>query len=314
MALTFEEIMAMLQTKAAFADIDAWEVKSIDSGIVSKHTYRLTSGETSYFVKEIKDNERIILQLLTSLELNLCPRVIYPDILEHHLLVAEYIPGGHFQNKKLDPELIKSFATMQNVLNNENVLKQHHVLSDRKFHDRDDDACQEGWSRLLDEGYEKLLRLRKYDLAVVEAFVEIADHLGAHRERILNEFCRMPFAWQHHDFKENNIVGSPQKLADWGSSYGHGPFLFDLAPFLFNDDQSLNLYIAHSDICKKDDRETIERWLYAATCARFIAFLQWRIDEDGGNVSARDDCKAFLEYEYETYKGLLTPSAVTGEA
>jgi hypothetical protein len=151
------------------------------------------------------------------------------------------------------------------------------------------------------------LALRVHDLPIVKAFIEIADHLRAHRDEITDAFSGMPFAWLHHDFPEAHIVGPSPKLLDWGSSYGHGPFLFDLAPFLLTDPRGLEVFIAHSDICKQAARSEIDRWLYAGACAGFAGLTLWYLGEFGytDGRQSREACKALLQYEYSAYKGLL---------
>jgi aminoglycoside phosphotransferase (APT) family kinase protein len=114
----------------------------------------------------------------------------------------------------------------------------------------------------------------------------------------------MPFARQHHDFREGNILGeNPQVIIDWGSSYGHGPFLYDLAPFLLNHQENLAIFIQHSDICKQAGRTAIKRWLYVAACARFMTFFTYI--RERADCEKVKDLEAFLEYHYQTYGSLL---------
>jgi hypothetical protein len=117
----------------------------------------------------------------------------------------------------------------------------------------------------------------------------------------------MPFGWLHHDFRETHIVGDPPRLIDWGSSYGHGPFLFDLGPFLVNDVRGLECFIAHSDICGSASRAEIDRWLYTANCASFAGFTLWRLADPGyaRRVQDKTSCQALLEYEYPVYEPIV---------
>ena len=156
----------------------------------------------------------------------------------------------------------------------------------------------------FDKGCNNLRELSTRGLPVIEQYAEIAAHLMAHRAKIVSGFSSMPFARQHHDFREGSILGSnPQVIIDWGSSYGNGPFLYDLAPFLFCNEENFHIFFQHSDICKNADRKTIDRWLYFATCARFLSFLAyiWELTE----TERIDDLETFLEYHHQTYKGLL---------
>lgn len=113
----------------------------------------------------------------------------------------------------------------------------------------------------------------------------------------------MPFAWQHHDFREDNIVGRRHVLIDWGSSYGYGPFMFDWAPFLLNNRKSLDVYIKVSEICGKASRKRIEKWVYVSAAIRILERLRYQFGELSQINS--ESVREFLEYEYETYRFLL---------
>jgi len=171
MKVTLRKVRKTLRTKEEFSEIEEWTVESLTPGKVSKQAYRFSSHGESYFVKETKNNERRILQLLTSLKLQICPLVVYRDLLEQNLLVAEYIPGGHIKSKKLDPGLVENFAVMHNVLNSESLLRQHSAFSGCKFNDKDDGFYRGSITGGLDEGYENILRLRGYDLPIVEEYL-----------------------------------------------------------------------------------------------------------------------------------------------
>jgi hypothetical protein len=303
-----EQLERRLRAHRVFAEIDRWTVTGMAGGITSPHTYRFQLGDQDYFVKEVKANEKRILRLLSTLGLEVAPKVVLKELLEEDILVAEHISGEPLKSKKLPPALIRNYAEMQNVLNRKDVLIKTDAFAECHFVEEDDGFYRRSITRCLDQGYRNLLSLQRHDLPAVEAFIEIADHVRAHRGRITDTFSDMPFAWLHHDFREAHIVGDPPKLLDWGSSYGHGPFLFDLAPFLFTDREGLRVFVAHSDICRNADPATIERWLYAATCAGLGAFLMWHLGEFGyvDGRQGREPCRALLAYELPAYEGLLT--------
>jgi len=294
--MNFDELKRHLQAKKEFENLDRWTFTDANSGDTSPHTYRLQSKDREYFVKEIKDNERDILKMLIPLELTHVEMVIYPDLLAKNILVTEYIAGGTLKSKDLEPGLIWDFARIQNHLNSP-AFNQELGQDDRFFFGNYLLKC-------FEEGYRSLLGMREHDLPIVERYIEIADHLTANEAQIVKEFSGMPFARQHHDLREGNILAkSPQRIIDWGSSYGHGPFLYDLAPFLFAQEENLGIFIAHSDICRQADRGTIERWLYIATCARFVGLLRYiGLLTD---LEDRERLSEFLEYHYRTYSGLL---------
>ena len=302
-----DEFRRRLQAHPWFEDLDRWKIAALRPGLTSPHTYRFRLGEQDCFVKEIKQNEQRILRLLTHLRLDIAPRVVVPELLRHGILVAEYVEGAPIGSKRLPADLVERYAAMQNALNDREALLGSEAFEGSAFTTEDDGFYRRSITRCLDRGYENLLSLWCHDLPVVEAFIEIADCIRVDRNSIADAFSGMPFAWLHHDFREAHIIGDPPMLVDWGSSYGHGPFLFDLAPFLFDDAEGLETFAACSEICRRASRASIERGLYAATCAAFAGFTLWRLGDfgyvDGGQ--SREPCRALLEYEYPAYAGLL---------
>lgn len=305
--MDWQEFRSRLEAHPQFGDLGRWQIQAVTSGMTSPHTYRLRLGEQDYFVKEIKENEARILRLLARLQLSIAPRVVVPELLQDHILVAEYVQGAPIESKRLPRDLIERYADMQNALNDRQTLLGAEVFEGCTFTTEDDGFYRSSILRCLDQGYENLLSLRRHDLVVVEAFIEVADHIRADRDAITDAFSGMPFAWLHHDFREDQIMGDPPKLVDWGSSYGHGPFLFDLAPFLFGDAEGLETFVACSDICRRASRSSIQRWLHAATCAAFAGFILWRLDDFGyvDGRQGREACRALLEYEYPAFAPLM---------
>jgi aminoglycoside phosphotransferase (APT) family kinase protein len=302
------EFRKRLEAHPWFADLDRWQVVPIRIGLTSPHTYRFRLREQDYFVKEIKPNEARALRLLTHFDLRIAPRVVFPELLGDHILVTEYVDGGPIASKQLPRGFIQRYADMQNVLNTRDALLGTEAFEGCAFATEDDGFYRRGILRCLDQGYGNLLSLRRHDLPVVQAYIEIANRIRAHREAVAAAFSRMPFAWLHHDFREAHILGDPSILVDWGSSYGHGPFLFDLGPFLMGDPAGLDTFIARSELCREAARATIERWLYAATCAAFAGFMLWRLGDFGyvDGRQGRDACRALLEYEYPAFAPLLS--------
>jgi hypothetical protein len=265
--MEWQEFRRRLEARPQFEDLDRWQIETVTSGMTSPHTYRFRLEEQDYFVKEIKANEARILRLLTYFQLTIAPQVVVPALLQDGILVAEYIAGTPIESKQLPPDLIRRYADMQNALNDHDALLDSEAFRGCTFTTEDDGFYRRSIMRCLDQGYENLLSLRRHDLPVVEAFIEIADRIRADRDTIADAFSGMPFAWLHHDFREAQIIGDPPMLVDWGSSYGHGPFLFDLGPFLIGDDEGLETFVTRSEVCRRANPASIARWLYAATDA-----------------------------------------------
>jgi hypothetical protein len=305
--MDFAEFKRRLQSSPTFRDLERWTITDTDTGLTSPNSYRFRCDDLDYFCKEAKDNEVRILAFLTQFELEIAPRIVLPELLEQDIAVYAYVRGAPLEGKTLPQSLIVNYAAMQNLLNQEHVFRQADAFRGCTFSAKDDGFYRNSITRCIDQGYGNLLKLRAHNLPVVEAFVELADHVRTHRAVIVDDFADMPFGWLHNDFRELQIIGDPPKLVDWGSSYGHGPFLFDLAPFLANDERGLATFIARSDICRSATRAEVERWLYAANCASLGGFLLWRLGDAGNEavVQDRESCRALLEYEYPAYRGIL---------
>jgi hypothetical protein len=302
-------LLQRLERLPHLGDPRAWHAEPITLGGVSRHTYRLQTPSADLFVKTTRDNESRRLRLLAYLDLAVCPRILYPELLDENLLVAQYVPDGPLREKRLEPGPVVNYCAMQNELNQRHLFESVEPFTRCEFHKDDAGGCYHSLiARELEEGYPKLIALRVYGLPIIEEYVEMAERVGEHSDRIAHAYATMPFAWLHHDFREDNIVGSPQKLSDWGSSYGHGPFAFDLAPFLILDPGALVTFMAHSDICRQAERSQILWWVFIGTCADFMGFLLWRVgypDEPGGNWDTPEECRRFLEYEAPPFRAML---------
>jgi hypothetical protein len=293
------ELTRHLKIKAEFSDLDRWNITAEELGRTSQHTYRLRRNDKDYFLKEVRDNERDILKQLVPLQLLHVMKVVYPDLLDSNILVAAYVSGGPIKSKDLEPGLIRDFATIQNHFNSSAFVSE--APRDEGF------FFGRFLIRCFETGYNNLLQLQTRGFPVVLRYVEIAEHLMKGQRQIVAEFSSMPFAQQHHDLREGSILGSnPQVIIDWGSSYGYGPFLYDLAPFLLNHKQNLEIFVQHSEICREVNRATTERWLYVATCARFMSLFTYLKEQT--EAERVTDMEAFLEYHYDTYRGLLRRS------
>ena len=87
-------------------------------------------------------------------------------------------------------------------------------------------------------------------------------------------YCSMPLKWLHNDFQRGNLIGGKPSLVDWGESYGVGPMLHDIAPFLSNEILSNCLDIISYEY--KKSNEECYRWFFAALCIRFVCELVWQ--------------------------------------
>ena len=299
------QIKNLLIASRRFDDLDRYEISPVTGGHVSPHVYRLRRGDRDYFVKEVQPNERNTMQLLHRLGLAICQEIVCPELLEQLVLVTPFVAGGPARCKSLDSELVAAYAAMQNALNTRGLFDSANVPPRCKFTAADEGGFARGLiARGCTQGLEKL---RAVQLPMAQRYLALADRIAADQERIADAHGSMPFGWLHHDFREANILGTPQRLVDWGSSWGHGPFLFDLAPFLVLDDAAMRAFVAHSDICRTATQAELGRWLTAELCAVFCGFLLWHLPSpeaaapmDGEGVRL----SAMLAYEFAPFERL----------
>lgn len=289
------EFRARLSSHPAFADLEQWQVTPVRGGLVSAHASRLRRGDADYFVKELKDNERDVLKRLVPLRLEHVLRVVYPELLDRGILVADFVPGGPITGKRLEPGLVCDYATIQNCVTSDSAGE-----SNRAFY-------RDSLVRWWDGGRANLDRLTaERGWSVLDGWRSVAECLDREHDAVIEEFGRMPFAQVHNDFREENILaGPPQVIVDWGSSYACQPFLSDLAPFCLGHPETLSIFAKHSAICRAADMGCVGRWLFVCACARFWGDLYY-ISE----LTAGRDPEAWLAYEYETYR--LLPQARGG--
>ncbi|MHC4480370.1 MAG: RNA polymerase sigma factor, partial [Planctomycetota bacterium] len=304
-----EQIASVLRTKPEFADVHRWTGEDLTPGKDESRAFKISYRGRAIVVKRTTWNERNTLKLLTSLGLRIAPSILYPDLLDQGISVEEFVPGGQIKAKKLDGSLIEDYAEMQNVLNDRELFEKHKPDDPRcQFSDSGEGGIYaEQILGACEEGYADLVKLRHWGLPILDQYIELADRMRSQRHQLAREYSTMPYAWLQHNFYEHNIVGSPQRLVDWCHSYGHGPFLCDLAPFLIMDQEGLAVFRAHSAICKAADAASLERWLVAATRASFAGMLLWRLrrpEDGGGNWSTPEECGEFLQYEWQPFARL----------
>lgn len=305
--LTIEDIERLLQTQPEFSNLESWKFETINMGEMT-HKYKLKKGNRVYFVKEVKKHEAQVIHFLYHLELSRIPSTRFPELLKHKVQVRAFIPGEILQCRKLDLGLIREFALFQNRMNDKVFFDKYNLLGLDNYELKDDGFFSKGLTSDFACAQIKVKQLSSmYNLKIIDKFWEILKHLKKDEQAIIDDFSSMPFARQHHDFREDNIVGKPQKLIDWGSSYGYGPFLFDLTQFLINDPIGFETYVKASDICKKASMIQVERWIYVTLAAKFLEILRWHLHptEARAILHTEKKCKDFLIYEYQTYKRLL---------
>ena len=305
--LTRSQLEDALRSVSEFSNLESWKMKHLGIGEMM-HTYVLSKGSKRYFVKEVKPHEAQVNYFLCVLDLEHLPSAVYPQLLDKNVLVMPFIEGGMMPetDRRPDYSLLRDFIQFQNKMNDRRFFDRYNKLGLHNFGRVDEGFFKRRVARNLKAGRANLIKAKKkYHLPIIEKYIEIADFLKLSQDKISEDFAGMPFARQHHDLREDNILGKKHNLIDWGSSYGYGPFMYDLSIFLVHDKRALDIFMKESEIAKKATKEQINRWLYAALADRFDDFCKWLIMPGMPFESSKSRLKKALEYNYKTYKYLL---------
>lgn len=296
-----------LQEKPAFADLSAWTFTPLRDGIVSPHKYKLARGRKAYFVKETTDAESAILAFLAAQKnLRLTPPILYPDLLARNILVQHYVPGR--RAAKPSPALLAAVAAFQDLTNTEECRRRFNKYNGCTSPYKDDGFFRR-WiaGDFGNDAY--LRRLKKeYGLPIIDKYLAVFSHIKKSERRIVADYASMPFALLHNDLKEEHIIGTPQRLVDWGSFYSYGPFLKDVGLFLLADRQGLRRFARASAICRRHSAQQLHAWVYAAACAHFLSFIKGRLCLDARFRSKRE-LAVFMRRHYKRYRKLLETNA-----
>lgn len=303
--ISLEQIKKILQTEDDFKDLSKWNFKHIPLGEM-QHTYKISKGRKILFLKELKTHEAQMEYFLSQLRLKHLPYSRYPNLLKKKILVRDFIQGKMLRSKKIDLKLIKDFAIMRKKLNDKKFFDKYNIFKLKNYSQKDDGFYAKGMENSIRYCSKVLRKLNKYSLKEVDNFWEILNLIKKNKRSIINDFVKMPFAKQHQDFREDNIIigkDCEQRLIDWGSSYGYNPFMYDIAPFVANNPKALQFYLKNSGI--KAEKEQIKRWIYVGLCARFLDVVRWRLHPSEKRADTKEHCKKYLAYEYKTYRRLL---------
>jgi hypothetical protein len=294
--MNLSALQQALQGHAPFGDLSQWNVSPL-GGLTGPCTVRVRAGTEDYVIKMVKDNEREIWQRLIPLQLRHVPTVLDPALLSRNILVTAYRPGGTLQSKDVESGVLRDLAHIQNHFNAPGGEGERYEGS----------TYAQYLLELFEGALSKLAPLRSLGLAIVEDYARLLGDLARHQTELAAALSAMPGARLHHDFREENILARrPQQLIDWGSSYGHGPFLFDPAPFLFGQPARVKVFARHSEICRQAEPAQIAQWLYVATCARFVEFVRY------ARLLLPDGAAApYLTYHWQTYQALAEGPAGT---
>lgn len=286
-----EEIILLLREAGMNDD---WVISPVIPEYPSKQIWRLEGANHDLYVKMTRENERKTLQTITPLGLTHIQRSKHPKLLDKGVVVTDYCPHGWIKTKELDPGLIRDYAVLQNTLNKPPHIDKLPTDAEGFYRKSSRYFIENGFKCLHEHG-------KHVNKETYQGCAEIGSVIHDAMDTLVEEYCEMPFAWLHYDFREDNILaGEHMVLVDWGSSYGRGPFMHDIAPFLMNFERNKASFTDSSDICKVSTPEQVQRWITIASCLRFINRFQWFKDENPEGWK-----ETTYRYQYETYKSLL---------
>jgi len=304
---SLEKIKEIISFEKDFRDLNSWKFEHISLGEM-EHTYKLSKGNKKYFLKELKPHEAQMEYFLVKLRLRDLPFSLYPKLLKQKILIRPFIVGRMLRSKNIDLDLLKDFALMRNKMNDKKYFDKYNILKLNNYSQKDNGFYKKCMESNFSKASGILKKLDKYQLKEVENFKEILSHIRKNKKTIIKDYVEMPFAKQHQDFREDNIIiekGGRHKLIDWGSAYGYNPFMYEVAPFLVSHPKALQAYIKNSKNCKGVSKEQISRWVYVALAACFLDVIMSRLHSNENRTNTKANCKKYLAYEYKTYKKLL---------
>ena len=305
--MEFSEIEKALKNIEEFSDFKSWSLKRLKIGEMY-HTYVLSKGNKKYFIKEIKPHEAQILYFLNKINLKHIPGAVNLRLLDKKILLSEFIEGHMLKFRKIDLGLLNDFIIFQNKMKDKKFFDRYNHFKLKNYSNSDNGFFKSRFKSELKTGRMNLINAkRKYTIPIIDKYLQICDYLKLNQDKISEDFSKMPFTRQHHDFKENNIIKSKNGdiLIDWGSSYGYGPFMYDLAIFLIHDKKALKILMNKSNLANKYSKAQIERWLYVSLAYRYTDFTNWYIRKKAPNLESEIKLKKILNYNYKTYSYLL---------
>jgi len=218
-------------------------------------------------------------------------------------LLYLYRTGGE-SPAEIYPETIVAYAAFQNALDDCSIFNMVNFQNQIKTNKQDDGFYRATFLENMRHGADHLLRLKSFNWSILKDYDRLLKWIVERQDVLIDGFAGSPFAWIHHDFDDYNLIGWPQKLIDWGSSYGYGPYLYDISPYLLNNQESLRMFSQSSWIWARHAEEDNQRSLMANVCARFVGFLNWNLD-DFLKMDMAPPIQDLLEAKIRVFKTIL---------
>ena len=285
------------------------ELVRLEGGRVARHVYRFDAADgRRLVVKETRPNETLILRVHAHLGSDVAPRIHHPELLKESLLVWDYVtpatPGP------IGAGLAKAYARFQNATEDGTIFDELALPAkrDKSGHEFYADTL----NRCLAHSWNNVQKLEGIGLAKSQAICEVLELVGERAKELADEFGAAPFAWIHNDFRDENIVGAEgdsgeQRLIDWGSSYGYGPYLYDIAPYLLESGEAMRAYGTESAIWRHRTADQRSSDLIVCAAAALLGYLHWHLGDllQDGNVARLHRSLQRRQVQFQLLRDLL---------
>lgn len=274
----------------------------LHGGRVAEHVYRFdTPGGRPLAVKVVRPNEALILRVLAHLRSPLVPSICCPKSIGEGLLIWHYLDPAAVG--PLHPDLAKAYAQFHNATDDGKVFVELGLPA--KLEKSGQEFYIDTLHRCFSAAMVNLAKLQGYAWPVLDSVRKTMAKVGEREDQLAERFGNTPFAWIHNDFRNENIVGNPPKLIDWGSSYGYGPYLYDIGPYLVESDEAMRAFAGESAIYQSRSQSARQGDLLACTAAALTGYLHWHLGDmlkDGEMERVR----SALERRRKQYRRLQT--------
>jgi hypothetical protein len=297
-----EQVISVLRKNKLFNNINNWEITPIYQGKAAEFACNIKNSSYSYFVKDIKENEKNALYMILPLKSTHFVKTSFLDLLQDNVLVADFVDGGNYTSSRLSESLIIEYAAMQKALNDREYFKKHFRGQSSVYKMADDGY----FKKTADERIKLSLRILEYFLkrgnSQMRSCYMLFKEIDKLADSIIYNYYSMPFAWLHNDFRSQNMVGELPVLVDWGESYGYGPFLQDIAPYMLDNSSDIELYFSVLFGNPKFDSIQVDKWLVSVLIYRLAGEIIWHYFNTYRNSKNLYCIYAVLENNYPAYR------------
>jgi hypothetical protein len=229
-------------------------------------------GSQKIFIKVVNNKESIILSEITKLQSQYIVGSILPELLKENIFIANFI--NEASQPYLNNEFLYDYFRMQQLFDDHSKLNQLFGTDQSIYRNYNFIPFKENILNDINVALRVFKCLQIQTEGNLFYYEEIFNDISLKKLNIVDCYCCMPLRWLQNDFKRGNLIGKKPSLIDWGESYGMGPFLHDIAPFI-----SKEIFDSCFEIISTKYKKSIEecyRWLFSALCIRLTHEIVWQ--------------------------------------